>query len=150
MLQLSLGFCRQVIELMGWDGGRDFPLVETIVYIGQQSIHKCRTRDLQLALQTQAVSYDFGSDDLDRIVELECVMDMFPASEQPLIATEVTNAKTMKEEQLTYVREFRAYQALRSHSPTLTSEKQTLWRDGSFCCGDQLSSANGRLLFFVA
>ena len=108
---MSLTYCRKLADNLGWEEVANLPLVPTLVWFCEKVIKKCRTADIKEALQYRACYYDSGAEDLGKVIELEFCMDLFPASEQPLIQKEVEAAKLARNEQREYVDEFRKYQA---------------------------------------
>ena len=114
--KLPMSFMRSIIQHMDWEGGNDLPQCETIVFICRHAIRKCRKADEQHALRRRSIHLDPGSDDMERLCEMEHVIDMFNQAEQQQLHTEITTAKQVREQTQSYMKSYRAYQALMARS----------------------------------
>ena len=89
---------RQFIQYKGYECGNALPLVESLVFLCERCIPKCTNRDVRSALLQRQVMYEFNDEDISQVAQLEHVMDMFNASDQQQLQSEVTSAKERNRE----------------------------------------------------
>ena len=106
-----LSYLRRLAEYLEVHDALSLPLVQTVLGVATQVIPKCTDADKQAALVRREVCYDTGAEDLARVLQFECVLELFNDADKSQLQSEITAAKEKKAEREYYQTAVKAYKA---------------------------------------